>query len=63
MDTRRIATLAGWLFTATFVTSIPAQSSWKDRGSASQAPGVLLANDTQETAVIPLTGIEFRARP
>jgi len=25
MDTRRIATLAGWLFVATFVTSIPAQ--------------------------------------
>ena len=25
MDTRRIATLAGWLFVATFVTAIPAQ--------------------------------------
>jgi len=25
MDTRRIATLAGWPFVATFVTSIPAQ--------------------------------------
>ena len=62
MDTRRIATLAGWLFTATFVTSIGIILVEGQR-SASQAPGVLLANDTQETAVIPLTGIEFRARP
>ena len=62
MDTRRIATLAGWLrgylrWVDTSTVLVEGQ------GSASQAPGVLLANDTQETAVIPLTGIEFRARP
>lgn len=60
MDTRRIATPAGWLFVATFVTSIPARSSWKDR-EARAKPRAKLGNDTQETAVIPLTAIELRA--